>query len=98
MYSPDSSEKYAIHFPSGDQAGSRSIMLVVCVKLRASPLSAGAEKISPRASKTARAPVGEIAKFEILVPTFSYRARTPGKSPATRISTFLGLFEPRSSV
>src|SRR5215469_12779189 len=46
-YSPDSSERYAIDFPSGDHAGSRSTTSVVLVKLRMSPFSAGAVKISP---------------------------------------------------
>src|SRR5437773_3484060 len=98
MYSPDSSEKYAIHRPSGDHVGSRSIAAVVLVRFLTSPLSAGAVIISPRASKTARTPVGEIAELAIRPPTFSNRDLTPGKSPATRISTFRGLFEPRSTV
>src|SRR5881392_1492385 len=98
MYSPDSSEKYAIQRPSGDHEGSRSIAPTVFVRLRVSPLSAGAEMISPRASKIARAPVGEIAEFEIRPPTRSNLGLTPGKSPATRISTFFGELDPTSRV
>src|ERR1700733_6183255 len=41
-YSPDSSEKYAMDFPSGDHAGSRSATPGVLVMLRMSPLSARA--------------------------------------------------------
>ena len=50
-------------FPLGDHPGSRSATAGVCVKLRTSPFSAGTEKISPRASNTARIPDGEIAAF-----------------------------------
>ena len=46
--------------PSGDQAGSRSATTAELVILRMSPFSAGTVKISPCASKTARAPVGDI--------------------------------------
>ena len=63
MYSPDSSEKYAIDFPSGDHAGSRSATPGVCVRLRTSPLRAGTVNISPRASNTARVPVGDSPAF-----------------------------------
>ena len=43
--------------PSGDHTGSRSITVVLLVRLRGSPLSAGTVRISPRASNTARSPV-----------------------------------------
>src|SRR2546429_2942635 len=66
-YSPDSSERYAIDFPSGDHAGSRSTTAVVLVKLRMSPFSAGTVKISPRTPNTARAPVGEMSAERILL-------------------------------
>ena len=46
-------------FPSGDQAGLRSWTPGVIVRLRGSPFSAGTVTISPRNSKTARAPVGD---------------------------------------
>src|SRR6202035_4223188 len=81
-YSPDSSEKNAIHLPSGDQDGSRSAAAAVRVKFRVLPFSAGTVKISPRASKTARAPPGEIAAAVILSATFSKWGRVAGKSPA----------------
>jgi DNA-directed RNA polymerase subunit beta' len=53
----------AMDFPSGDHAGSRSATAVVLVRFRTSPFSAGTVRISPRASKTARTPVGETAAF-----------------------------------
>src|SRR5215468_2304794 len=91
-YSPDSSEKYAIHLPSGDQDGLRSITPVVLVRLRGSPFSAGTVMISPRASKTARAPVGEMWALKIRSPTFSKRGRTVATSAARRMFTFRDLF------
>src|SRR5262245_62111490 len=91
-YSPDSSEKYAIHLPSGDHDGSRSATPVVLVRLRASPFSAGTLMISPRDSKTARAPVGEIAALEMRVPTFSNFGRRASISPL--IVTLTGLLLP----
>src|SRR5215813_7028215 len=53
-YSPDSSEKNAMDLPSGDQAGSRSATVVLCVKLRTSPFSPGTVRISPRRRQIAR--------------------------------------------
>ena len=53
--------------PSGLHEGSRSAVPGVLVRLRVSPFSAGTVKISPWASKTARAPVGERAAFLNLV-------------------------------
>src|SRR3989442_561148 len=40
-YSPGLSEKYAIHLPSGDHAGSRSATAGLWATLRISPLSVG---------------------------------------------------------
>src|SRR5437879_4406939 len=62
-YSPDSSEKYATRVPSGDHAGLRSFAPGVLVRLRISPFSAGTVRISPRASNTARVPVGDRPAF-----------------------------------
>ena len=45
--------------PSGDHAGERSWIPLVCVKFRTSPFSAGTVTMSPRKSKTARAPDGD---------------------------------------
>src|SRR6185295_8773678 len=56
-YSPLASEKYAIHFPSGLQEGSRSAAALVRVRLRGVPLFAGAVQTSPRAPRRARFPV-----------------------------------------
>ncbi len=71
MYSPDSSEKYAIVFPSGDHDGLRSITPGVSVRLRTSPFSAGTVRISPRASKSARIPVGDTRGLIRRWPTFT---------------------------
>src|SRR5207237_882934 len=80
-YSPDSSERYAIDFPSGDHAGSRSTTAVVLVKLRMSPFSAGTVKISPRTPNTARAPVGEMSAERILLGSiFRKCGRTSARS------------------
>jgi hypothetical protein len=57
--------------PSGDHTGSRSITLVLLVRLRGSPFSAGTVRISPRASKTARAPLGEISAFRSRLATLT---------------------------
>ena len=95
-YSPDSSEKYAMVLPSGDQAGSRSITAVVLVRFRASPFSAGTVMMSPRASKTARAPVGEICALWSFFPTLTKCSRTSGISPLMRTSTALVLPDFRS--
>ena len=70
-YSPDSSDKYAMLWPSGDQRGSRSITPVVCVRLRGSPFSAGTVMISPRASNTARTPFGEMSAFSSRLATLT---------------------------
>ena len=56
--------------PSGDHTGSRSMTAGLLVRLRGSPFSAGTVRISPRASNTARAPVGEISAFRSRLATF----------------------------
>ena len=60
---------------------------VVFVRLRASPFSAGTERISPRASKTARAPVGESDPLRMRSPTFCKRGRTEAMSALIVTST-----------
>src|ERR1700694_946522 len=81
-YSPDLSLKYETNFPSGDQAGSRSADPLELVRLRTSPFSAGIVKISPRASTTARFPVGERAIFVMRLVTSVQLGIIQGKSPA----------------
>src|SRR5258708_37459313 len=90
-YSPDSSEKYATHLPSGDHAGSRSITAGVLVKLRISPFSAGAVRTPPWASNTARAPLGESRAVSISLSTFLKCGRTLGRSAGTVTETVLDL-------
>src|SRR5580704_966649 len=63
-------------FPSGDQAGERSATAGELVRLRASPFSAGTVMMSPCASNTARAPVGEILASRY-VPRLSRSAGAP---------------------
>ena len=60
--SPLASESHASCAPSGDHAGFRSCAPGDFVRLRQSPLSVGTVKMSPRASKAARTPVGESAR------------------------------------
>ena len=72
----------AILLPSGDQVGVRSMMPGVSVILRMSPFSAGAVRISPCASKTARTPVGEMAAERISRETFWKCGRTSVRSAA----------------
>src|SRR5262252_8589552 len=91
LYSPDLSLKYEIHFPSGDQAGSRSAEPLELVRLRTSPFSEGIVKISPLASTTTRLPVGERAMLVIRLLTSSHRGIIQGKSPAALIATTCSL-------
>ena len=59
-----------MYFPFGDQFGDISRTPCVLVKLYVRPLSAGTEKISPRASNKARFPLGEIAALSTKSLTF----------------------------
>src|SRR5690606_24531552 len=77
-YSPDSSQKYAIHLPSGDHDGSRSATPSVRVRLRGLPFSAGSVHTSPRASATTRLPVDEIRMVVRLSDTSTSRDRSVG--------------------
>ena len=86
LYSPDLSLKYEMNFPSGDHAGFFSADALDRVRLRMSPLSVGIVKISPRASTTARRPVGEIAMFDTRLDTSSQRGIIHGKSPVAVIA------------
>ncbi len=81
-YSPLSSLNQARWAPSGDQAGARSAAPLVMVRSRTSPFSAGTVKISPRASNTARLPVGERAAFSIRSTASVQWGRAQGKSPS----------------
>ena len=81
------SENHAICFPSGDQTGVRSAAPGLRVRFRGSPFSTGTVKMSPRAAKRARFPVGESAAAAIDRPTSVQRGAAQGKSPWTLIST-----------
>jgi hypothetical protein len=67
--------------PSGDQVGDISRTPGVWVRLRISPFWAGTVKTSPRASKTARLPVGERPKPSMLPRTFLKYGTVSGRSP-----------------
>src|SRR3954463_15550619 len=87
LYSPDLSLKYDTNLPSGDHAGSRSAEPLELERLRTSPFSAGIVKISPRASTTARLPVGDRPRLDIRAVTSSQRGIIHGKSPFATIET-----------
>src|SRR5258705_13647209 len=56
--SPLMSEMKAMRVPAGGQLGHLSCAPEECVRLRVGPFSIGAVKISPRAQKSARSPLG----------------------------------------
>src|SRR5262245_10719942 len=86
-YSPDLSLKYETNLPSGDHAGSRSADPLELERSRTPPLSAGIVKISPRASTTARLPVGDSA-MDVTRPETSFHCGIiHGKSPAAVMFT-----------
>ena len=69
-YSPVRSERYAAQRPSGDQVPAPSRTPEEWVRLRISPFSAGTEKISPRAVRRARLPLGEMEAVSTSSATF----------------------------
>ena len=86
-YSPPLSLHEAIHRPSGDQAGNRSAAPDECVRLRTAPCRAGTVKISPRASNTARCPVGEIPAEVMRFATSAVRGTRAARSVTTSTAT-----------
>ena len=82
---PPLSENQAMRVPSGDQAGARSALPELRVRLRASPFSTGTVKISPRASRATLFPVGERETAATRLLTFSQRVSAQGKSPEMRM-------------
>jgi hypothetical protein len=91
-YSPLSSERYAISFPSGDQAGPRSCAPGVAVRYRGSPFSAGTVTISPRNSSATRAPEGEIEPSRAHFAPFAQRGRVSRRSAFTVIGRGAAFF------
>ena len=87
MYSPDASLNQLSERPSGDHVGLRSALPLECVRLRTSPFSAGMEKISPRASTSARLPVGESDRPVTRVDTSFHCGIIQEKSPRTVMET-----------
>src|SRR4030095_4617740 len=86
-YSPLRSLQYAIVLPSGDQRGYRSAMPDERVTLIVAPRSAGTVTMSPRASNTARRPVGDTDAAVINWSALTVRARSVDASVTTRIET-----------
>jgi len=78
-YSPDSSEKNAIHFPSGDRTDRVPLLLSSVSDSECFLFRRHAQDFS-RASNTARCPVGEIPAFKILSAAFIQCARVAGRS------------------
>src|SRR5947209_1482339 len=91
-YSPPRSENQASDFPSGDHAGERSFDAGVAVRLRSSPFSRGTVKMSPRNSKAARAPDGEMAVLRMYFLPLTKRGKVSTRSAAT--PTFTRLLVP----
>src|SRR5215510_5205511 len=75
-YSPLRSLQYAMVFPSGDQRGYRSDTPDDRVTFTTAPYSAGTVNTSPRASKTARFPVGDTDAHWISDSTFAVLGRS----------------------
>jgi hypothetical protein len=75
--------------PSGDQRGYRSALPELRVRLITGPNSAGTVNTSPRASKTARLPLGEGAAWPIRSATDSLRGFSVVRSVMTWIATSL---------
>jgi hypothetical protein len=65
--------------------------------LRGCPFSAGTVKISPRASKAARTPVGDNTALRTMLATFFGCVRAHGKSPLTSIVSLRACFDASSS-
>ena len=63
------SEMKAIFLPSGDQAANLSWAPELFVRLRTGPFSMGAVSTSPRATKSARSPLGESPKDSMFFST-----------------------------
>jgi hypothetical protein len=87
-YSPPSSLNHAILCPSGDHTAWRSATPGLRVILRQLPSSTGIVKRSPRCSKMARFPVGEMrASRSPVAGTSCQRGMAQVMSPATWISS-----------
>src|SRR6266542_607105 len=96
-YSPLRSLQYATVFPSGDQRGYRSTTPDDRVTFTAAPNSAGTVKTSPRASNTARLPVGETAADRMSDSAFAVLARNVVSSVTTCTGTSAAFSDARSS-
>ncbi len=84
--SPVRSEMNAMRAPSGDQRASRSCAPELCVRLRVVPFSIGTLKTSPRATTSARSPLGERLPLSIQSATETCAGRIATPSVGTVIS------------
>ena len=73
----------AIFFPSGDQLASRSWAPELFVRLRTAPFSMGTVNTSPRATKSARSPLGERPKPSMFFSTLMRVGREAPPSVGT---------------
>jgi hypothetical protein len=73
--------------PSGDQVGAISRTAGVSVRLRAAPSLTGTVKTSPRASKTARAALGERSTR----PTFAFTSFHCGAAVSRAAPSMIGM-------
>ncbi len=85
--SPVRSETKRIVFPSGDQAACLSCAFEERVRFRVGPLSIGAVKTSPRATKRARSPFGESANRS----TFFSAEMRDGREARPSLGTVIGI-------
>ena len=89
--SPLASEIYATLLPSGDQAGHLSCAPGVLVRLRVTPFSTGAEKMSPRALNSTRSPFGLRSECSIRLAAEMYSGRRLRPSSGTVIEIGVAL-------
>src|SRR3990170_5258700 len=97
-YSPLRSLQYATVLPSGDHRGYRSATPEDRVTFTTAPNSAGTVNRSPRASNTARLPLGDTAAFAMSLSTFAARCRSVISSVTRRTGTSAHFSVARSSM
>ncbi len=74
-----------MRFPSGDQRACLSCAPEVAVRLRVGPFSIGRVKTSPRATKSARSPLGLSSKSSICFSALTRAGRMATPSFGTKI-------------
>jgi hypothetical protein len=79
-------------------SGKRSCAPDDRVRFLGLPFSIGTVKMSPRALKTARSPLGLSPNHEMRLPTFTWRGRLLIPSSGTVIETLDAFFDPTSRI